>query len=142
MNKCIWCGKQSYEVKEVAVLSTNIPASRQREISFCVCPEHEEKLRRYYDRARCYGPLFLGLNAIFLLCLIISALLGNYNYLFGYLFIGSFAAIGTVMFIFPFCSQTTFELMSITTAIKLTRIMGGVIFGLGTAGLILALLYG
>ena len=142
MAKCIWCGKQSYEVTEIAIAGTTFPASKRREFALFVCPEHEEKLRRYYDRARCYGALFLGLNVIFLLCLIISALLGNYNYLFGYLFIGSFAAIGAVMFIFPFCSQTTFELMSITTAIKLTRIMGGVIFGLGTAGLILALLYG
>ena len=142
MAKCIWCGKQSYEVKKVVMAGTSFPISKRREFALFVCPEHEEKLRKFYDRVRRYGFLFLGLVTIFTLSLIASALLGNYSYLFGYLFIGSFAAIGAVIFIFPFCSQTTFDLMSIATAIKLTRIMGGTIFAFGTVGFIWGLLCG
>jgi hypothetical protein len=142
MRKCIWCNKQSYEVKEIKVLSTNLSAAKRREISYFVCPEHEEKLRGFYDRVRRYALLFLSLVTILTLSLVVSALLGNNNYLFGYLFIGSFALIGLVMFIFPFCSQSTFDLMSIATSIKVVRIMGGFFFALGTIGLVLALFYG
>ena len=138
--KCIWCNKESYEVKEISVLSTGFPAAKRREISFFVCPEHEEKLCGFYDRVRRYALLFISLVAILLLSLVVSALLGNNNYLFGYLFIGSFALIGLVMFIFPFCSQSTFDFMSIATSIKVARIMGGIMFALGAIVLVLILL--
>ena len=142
MNKCIWCYKKSYDVKEVVITGTSFPVSKRRDISLFVCPEHEERLRRFYDRVRRYGFLFIGLIVICLIVFIgaICWRVDN-NYLGPYLFTGSFAVMGAVIFIFPFCSQTTFDLMSIATAIKVTRIMGVVIFALGTAGLVFALLY-
>jgi len=139
MRKCIWCNKQSDKLKEITVRQIWIPLQHGKAF---VCPEHEEKLRGFYDRVRRYALLFLSLVTILTLSLVVSALLGNNNYLFGYLFIGSFALIGLVIFIFPFCSQSTFDLMSIATSIKAARIMGGIFFALGTIGLVLALFYG
>ena len=63
--------------------------------------------------------------------------IGSDNYLFGYLFVGSFALIGLVIFIFPFCSPTTFEFMSVSTSIKVARVMGGVIFLVGAVVFVL-----
>lgn len=141
--KCIWCNKKSYELKEITVLSTNLFAANRREIPYSVCPEHEEKLRGFYDRVRRYAFLFICLIAISLFGLVRSACwTGDNNYPAAYLFTASLAFVGLVFIIFPFCSQSTFDLMSIATSIKVTRIMGGVIFALGTIGLVLALLYG
>ena len=143
MNKCMWCGRKSYDVKEVSILSTNPFAAKRHEIPFWVCPEHEESLRRFYDRVRRYGLLFIGLIVICLIVFIGSLCWRvDNNYLGPYLFTGSFAAMGAVIFIFPFCSPTTFELMSIATSIKLARTIGVVIFALGAAGLAFALLHG
>ena len=141
MPKCIWCGKQSYEVREIKVLSTNLSAAKRREISYFVCPEHELKLRGFYDRVRRYALLFICLTAISLLGLLGSACwTGDNNYPAAYLFTASFALIGLVFIVFPFCSQSTFDLMSIATSIKVVRIMGGVVFALGTIALVCALL--
>ena len=139
--KCEWCGKQSNELKEISVLSAGLPAVKQREIFYFVCPEHEQKLRGFYDRVRRYALLFLGLITLSLIGLITPTICSD-NYWAGYLFIISFASIGLVIYIFPFCSPTTFEFMSVKTSIKLARIIGGVIFALGTIWFVLALLYG
>jgi hypothetical protein len=143
MRKCIWCSKQSYEVKEIRVLSTNLSAAKRREISLFVCPEHEDRLRGFLDRVRRYALLFICLSVISLLGLVGSTCWrGDNNYPAAYLFLLSVGSIGLVMFIFPFCSPTTLEFMSIATSIKVVRIIGGIIFTLGALGLVLALLYG
>jgi len=143
MNKCIWCYKQNERIKEVTVSTKGLIWVPLQNGKAFVCPEHEEKFRKFHDHSRRYGILFIGLNAILVLCLLVSAfgLGSNNNYWALYLFIGSFAAIGVVIFIFPFCSPSTFDLMSIAKSIKLARAIGVVIFALGTAGLTFALLY-
>ena len=140
--KCAWCNKQSYDLKEIAVLSTNLSAANRREISCFVCPEHELKLRRFYDRVRRYAPLFLGLIAISLIGLVGAACwTGNNSYPAVYLFTASFASIGLVFILFPFCTPETIAMMGVAKSIKVARIIGGVIFALGIIGLALALLY-
>jgi len=140
--KCVWCNKQSCELKEITVLTKKQIWVPLQDGKAFVCPEHEEKFCKFNDYSRRYGILFIGLCTILTVSLVVSALLGNYNYLLGYLFVGSFASIGLVMFIFPFCSPGTFEFMSIATSIKVARIMGGVIFTLGAVVLVLTLFYG
>ena len=141
MRKCAWCNKQSDELKEIAVLSTNLSAANRREISYFVCPEHEPNLRRFYDRVRGYALLFLGLIAISLIGLITPTICSD-NYWAGYLFITSFASIGLVLILFPFCTPETIAMMGMAKSIKIARIIGGAIFALGAIGLVLALLYG
>ena len=142
MSKCLWCGKQSDEVKEIMVLSTNLAVANRHEVSFFVCHEHEEKLRRFYDRVRRYALLFIVLTAIFPLGLVMSAICLDKYWWAEYLFGTSFTALGLVLVVFPFCSQSTFDFMSIATSIKLARIIGGIFFALGCIALVLASLHG
>jgi hypothetical protein len=106
MRRCAWCNKQSYELKEVSILSTNLSAAKRREISFFVCPEHEGKLCKFYDRVRRYAFLFLGLVAMSLIGLITSAIFHDNDWS-GYLFVLSFASMGLVPILFPFCTPET-----------------------------------
>jgi len=140
MRKCAWCNKQSDELKEIAVLSTNLSAAKRREISFFACPEHESKLCRFYDRVRRHALLFLGLIVLSLFGLIVSAIFHNNDWS-GYLFILSFASIGLVLILFPFCTPETVSIMGVAKSIKIARIMGGVIFAIGAIVLFLVLLY-
>ena len=139
MRKCSWCNKQNNELKEIAILSTNLFASKRREISYFVCPEHEPKLRKFYDRVRRYALLFLGLITLSLIGLITPTMYSD-SYWSGYLFITSFASIGLILILFPFCTPETIAMTGAAKSIKIVRIMGGVIFSLGTIGLVLALL--
>ncbi|MHC4758691.1 MAG: hypothetical protein ACYTE8_08535 [Planctomycetota bacterium] len=141
MPRCAWCYKQSYELKEVTILSTNLSATKRREISFHVCPEHEGNLCKFYDRVRRYALLFLGLIAMSLIGLITSAIFHD-NYWSGFLFVLSFASIGLVFILFPFCTPETISIMGVAKSIKIARIMGGVIFALGFIVLVLGLLFG
>lgn len=141
MRKCAWCNKQNNELKEIAVLSTNLFTSKRREISYFVCPEHELKLRRFYGQVRRYALLFLGLITLSLIGLITPTIYSD-SYWSGYLFITSFTSIGLVLILFPFCTPETISMTGVAKSIKIARIIGGVIFALGTIGLVLALLYG
>jgi hypothetical protein len=132
MSKCIWCGKESHEIKEIMVLSTNPAVANRYEVALFVCPEHEGKLQGFYDRVRRYVLLFIVLTAILLLGLIVSAIFWDKYWWAGYLFSTSIAAMGLVLIVFPFCSQSTFNFMSIATSIKLARIMGGMLIAFGS----------
>ena len=142
---CEWCHGVD-GLKEITFEGTNPFSSDKGELSFFVCEEHEGKLCGFYDRVRRYGLVYLGLICMFLVCLVGSSVLGvclrDYSDLFGYLFIGSFGALGLVMIIFPFCSPTTYELMSVATSIIFVRVMGGVIFGLGVVWVLWVFLCG
>jgi len=141
MQKCAWCNKRNSDLKEIVVLNTIPIAFKRREISFFVCPEHESKLRIFYDQVRRYALLFLGLIALSLIGLITSSIYSD-SYWSGYLFITSFASIGMIFIIFPFCTPETVAMAGVAKSIKIARIIGGAIFVLGTIGLVLILLYG
>ena len=133
----MWCAKKSHKVKEIMVLSTDPFAGRQDKISIPVCPEHEEKMRHFFDRVRRNALLFIILMLVFTFCLSISGVLMCQYSWARYLFCMSFSTLGLVMVVFPFCSPGTFNFMSIATSIKLARIMGGIIFILGCIGVVL-----
>ena len=139
--KCEWCHSQD-GLKAIKVEGTTPFTDNKGNLSFFVCPEHEEKLRRFYDRVRRNVSLFLILIGAEIVIVILSSLvalfLSDNNYLFGYLLAGSFVYLGLVICIFPFCSPATYKLMSVATSLILTRILGGLIVGLG----VFALLYG
>jgi len=140
--KCIWCNRQTNKLKQIAVLAKGQIWLPLQDGKAFVCPEHEEEFRIFNDRSRRYGILFISLEALFVFTLVVSGFLGNKYYFFGYLFLASLAAIGLVIFIFPFCSPTTFEFMSVKKSIKIARIIGGVIFAIGAIVIIIVLLSG
>lgn len=140
MQKCAWCNKQNDKLKKIEILSTNLSAVNRREISYYVCPEHEPKLRKFYDRVRRHALLFLGLIAMSLIGLMTPTVCSD-NYWSGYVFVLSFASIGLVLILFPFCTPETVSMMGVAKSIKTARIIGGVILALGSVGLVLALLH-
>ena len=143
MRKCIWCNKESEQIKEIAVLTKNRFGVNPHERNYFVCSEHEEKFRKFNDQVRRYALLFICLIAISLLGLIGAACwTGNNNYPAAYLSTTSFALIGLVFIIFPFCTPETIAMMGVAKSIKIARIIGGAIFALGVIGLVLAMLYG
>lgn len=96
-------------------------------------PEHEARLRRFYDRVRRYALLFMALVCISLASLLGAALWGAAGSgLAGYLFVGTFASIGLLMFIFPFCTPETVEMIGVAKSILVAKIAGGVIFAIGS----------
>lgn len=141
--KCIWCNNESEQIKEITVLTRNRFGVNTHERNYFVCSEHEEKFRKFNDQVRRYALLFLGLIIISLLGLVGAACwTGNNNYPAAYLFTASFALVGLVAIVFPFCTPETITMIGVAKSIKAARIIGGVIFALGITGLILALLYG
>ncbi|MBN1795158.1 MAG: hypothetical protein JW804_00645 [Sedimentisphaerales bacterium] len=138
--KCAWCNKQSDDLKEITVLSTGLPASNRRKISYSVCPEHEHRLRRFYDRVRRYAILFVSLMIIGIFGVVMPSVFYN-NVWSGYLFIMSFESMGLVLVIFPFCAPETMAMMGVAKSIRIARIMGGAFFAVGAFVFILALLY-
>lgn len=141
MQKCAWCNKQSDNLKEIIILNTSLFASKRREISYFVCPEHESKLRRFYDQVRRYALLFLGFITLSLIGLITPTIYSD-SYWSGYLFITSFTSVGLILIIFPFCTPETIAVTGAAKSIKIARIIGGLIFALGAIGFVMALLYG
>jgi hypothetical protein len=137
--KCAWCNKENEQIKQIKVLTKKGFGPNLQETTYFVCLEHEQKFRKFYDRVRRYALLFIGLSAISLLGLIVSALLANNNYLFGYLLIASFAFIGLVFIIFPFATPETIEMVGVAKSIRLVRIIGTVIFAIGATVLVLVL---
>jgi hypothetical protein len=137
MQKCIWCNKKSNELREIFIPNTNLSGFKLDEISYFVCPEHEQKLRKFFDRVRRFGLLFIGLTVLSVYSLIISGGYSSKN-----LFIATFASIGLILTIFPFCTPQTIAMIGVAKSIIIARILGGIIFALGTIGLILNLLYG
>lgn len=131
MSKCIWCGKESHKVKEIMILSTTPVVASRRDVPLFVCPEDEQKLRNFYDNVRRYALLFIILTIIIPLGMIVSTIFLD-KYWAGYLFSSMLIALGLMLIVFPFSSQSTFNIMSIAASIKLARIMGGMFAALGS----------
>lgn len=134
MQKCMWCNKKSNELREIFIPDTNRPLD---EISYFVCPEHEQKFRKFLDQARRFGPLFIGLAVLSMISLIIS---GGYSYM--NLFIASFASMGLIMIIFPFCTPQTIAMVGVAKSIIIARILGGIFFASGVIAIVMNLLHG
>ena len=87
MRKCEWCHKKDVELKIITLPVKTGFSSNLQDKTFFVCPEHETKLRKFNDRVRRFALLFTGLNALLVLCLVVSAFwLDSNNYMLGYLF--------------------------------------------------------
>jgi hypothetical protein len=141
MQKCIWCNKKNDELREIFIPNTNPSASKLHEISCFVCPEHEQKLRKFFNRARRYALLFIGLMVLSLISLIISGGYSNRDWSEN-AFIASFASIGLIIIIFPFCTPQTIAMIGVAKSIIIARIIGGIIFAAGIYAIIQNLLHG
>ena len=137
MQKCMWCNKKSNELMEFFVPNSNLSSSNPLEKPYFVCPEHEQKLRKFYNYAKRYAPAFIGLLALSLVSLIIAGGYSSKN-----LFIASFASMGLIIIIFPFCTPQTITMVGVAKSIIIARILGGIIFASGAIAIVLNLLQG
>ena len=140
MSRCVWCGKESNEVKEIMVLSRDRVVANRHEIPLFVCPEHEEKLQRSDDRFRRHGGLPTVLFIILSAALSISSIIAIYvdkDVWAGYLVLTGLAVFGLGIVIVPFGEAVT-DRSCIATFIKLKRIVGGII--LAATGVAFALM--
>ena len=134
MAKCMWCGRKSFDIKLISVVSTSPFASKRYNVSIFACDEHEQRLRGFYDRVRQHALLFIILTSILPLGLIVSGIFMNKYLWAGYLFSAIFGGLGSVLIIFPFCSPSTLDFMSVATSIKLARVIGAIMLALGCIG--------
>ena len=134
MQKCMWCNKKSNELREIFIPDKNRPLE---EISYFVCPEHEQKFRKFFDRARRYALPFIGLMVLSMISMIIA---GGYSAM--NVFIASFASIGLIIIIFPFCTPQTIAMVGVAKSIIIGRILGGIIFVSGVIALVIKLMNG
>ena len=142
MHKCIWCNKESEQIKEITVLAKNRFGVKPREVNCFVCSKHEEKFRKFNDRVRRYSLVFIGLVIISLIALMgVNCWRGD-NGIATYLSIASIAFMGLVFIVFPFSTPETVLMIGFAKSIIVVRIIGGIFFALGAIGLVLALLYG
>ncbi len=132
MQKCMWCNKKSDELREIFIPDPNHPL---RDFSYFVCPKHEQKFLKFLDYAKRYGPLFIGLVVLSLISFIISASYEHFN-----LSIASFACMGLILIIFPFCTPQTIGMIGVAKSIIIGRIIGGIFFASGAIGLVQNLL--
>jgi hypothetical protein len=136
MSRCVWCGKESNEVKEIMVLSPNRVVANRYEVPLFVCPEHEEKLQRSCDRLRRDGGSSSVLFIILTFALVISAIIALYldKHVWSlYLLQTNLAVVGLKLVVFPvglgIPGSIRFAKFN-----KLQRIMGGIILaGTGVA---------
>jgi hypothetical protein len=140
MSRCVWCGKESNEVKEIMVLSPNRVVANRYEVPLFVCPEHEEKLQRSCDRLRRDGGSSSVLFIILTFALVISAFIAIYldKHVWSlYLLNTNLVVFGLKLAVFPIGLGIPGSIR-FTTWNKLQRIMGGII--LAGAGISFALM--
>ena len=130
----MWCNRKSNELREIFIQDTNRPLD---EISCFVCSEHEQKFRKFFDRAKRYALPFIGLMVLSMISMIIA---GGYSAM--NVFIASFASIGLIIIIFPFCTPQTINMIGVAKSIIIARIIGGIIFASGVIALVIKLMNG
>lgn len=123
---CVWCHKPVGEIRELRVLEPNLWGQRgTHERSVSAHPEHETQARRYYDKVRRFSRVFL-----------FSVLLGCAAPFIFLAFrwepgIGaSLVYLGFIVWLFPFCTETTVKLIGIRNSVGVARALG-LLFMLG-----------
>lgn len=124
--RCAWTHESGPGLERITLPVPNRLGMGAEEETFFVRPEHEADLRRFINYVRRYGRLFLLLIVLLSITTLGFALAEN---LLG---VGiSVLLTGIVLIIFPFATPETVKGLGLSRAIKLTRILGGVVAALG-----------
>ncbi|WP_322569427.1 hypothetical protein [Rhodohalobacter sp.] len=133
--KCIWSAKESDRLKSVTMETLNRFA-RPATKTYHVLPEHEEELRQFNRFFVQNARRFLGLIIFIILFLLLTPLiillapLSDHValHLVGF----SMMALGFVIYIYPFATPETLQVLGIKKSIIACRISGVLICLIGT----------
>jgi len=124
--KCVWCHKRGGELREIVVYMPEVWTKDEREVHVAVHPEHEEETRRFCDRVRRYGRTFL-IAFLVAVPLLIAAVIFVWVPVLSFVL----AYYGVLTLLFPFCTETTVELMGIHRSVRLARGAAAFLIALG-----------
>lgn len=98
------------------VTVTNLWGTKAQRVSVQVHAEHSEKARRYFSKVRRFARVFLGSMALGLAA---PAVFLTFGWLPG--LSATVVYLGVVMWLFPFCTPTTIEMLGIRRSVRLAR---------------------
>jgi len=132
---CTWCGKSEAPLKTITVETTNRFGTSTREETMTVHPEHEAELRAFAEQARRYGGRFLLLSLLFGLFIPMSGVFAGIIWTSDALIAGivglSIIVLGVVMYVYPFATPETVQMLGVRTSKQVVRGLSVVTAGLG-----------
>lgn len=130
--RCIWSNEKGEHLKEITVTTLSPFATRTREETVFVSPEHEREFRRFNAYELRYGRLFVGIILAGTVLLAAFAL-GGSSLGAGLTMI----AIGVVTLLFPFATPQTVRIHGLRRSIQMSRRLGMLGVGLGVLAILL-----
>ena len=132
---CTWCGESEGTLKTITVETSNRLGTSTREETMTVHPEHEAELRAFAEQARRYGGRFLLLSLLFGLFIPISGVFAGIIWTSDALITGivglSIIVLGVVMYVYPFATPETVDMLGVKSSQRLVRILSIVTAALG-----------
>ena len=123
--RCIWCNQKAENLKETKIAVSAGAALMPRKQPYFVHPEHEQLFKNYYQRVAKFSRLFWGLVIALSICALGAAF---------WFSVGAGPILiltGFVILFLPFCLSATVADLGIQTSIRLARVSGFVLMGLG-----------
>ncbi len=131
---CRWCGSSDGELKTITVETPTRFATSTKEETMSVHPEHESELRAFNKEVQAHGKRFLTLSLFFGVVLPMIGL-GGLPFVSGAVVssvIGlSTLALGVVLYLYPFATPETVEMLGVKKSVRLVRILAIGIVPLG-----------
>ena len=133
MRRCLWCHQSGDDVREVVITTVNRFGAAPRQETMAVHPEHEQALRRFADKTRRFGGMFLTLVGVCLAsAILLELVLLKLNPGFAVVGIGlSVGLLGALLTIFPFSTPETVTAFGARAAVRLARGAGAALLMVG-----------
>jgi uncharacterized membrane protein YkgB len=130
--RCIWSNEKGEHLREIKVSTLSPLATRTREETVFVSPEHEREFRRFNTYELRYGRLFVGIILAGTVLLAAFALAGSS--------LGAgltTIAMGIATLLFPFATPETVRIHGFRRSIQMSRRLGMLSVGLGVLAILL-----
>lgn len=135
MPTCIWTNKTTDRAVPVTLDVPSNTGGERTPQTMHVLPEHEADLRAYNERVARWGrPMIvglLGLSGLMVAVALGGGLAGWSDRTVAQIAGGLVVAMSVVLFAFPFATPQTVGMFGIRTSIRLARVSGIVMAGLG-----------
>jgi len=132
---CTWCGTSEGTLKTITVETSNRLGTSTREETMTVHPEHEAELRAYAEQTRRYSGRFMLLTLLFALFIPMGGVFAGIIWASDALIAGivglSIVVVGMVMYVYPFATPETVQMLGVRTSKRVVRWLSVVMAGLG-----------
>lgn len=130
--RCIWSNEKGDHLKEIKVTTLSPFATRTREETVFISPEHESEFRRFNTYELRYGRLFVAIILAGTVLLTAFALAGSS--------LGAgltTIAMGILTLLFPFATPETVRIHGLRSSIQMARRLAMLGMGLGVLAILL-----